>query len=124
MQKTVHETLAKTCISIEDLRHLPNEAVLVSKCLLANTEGGLKRQCTEDSSLTSQDMASTDSQMSAASPGAACTMPISAAARAHMQRAVACGSVTTTVGSLASDIETPKHVLPTGWLMFEARFET
>lgn len=123
VQGSTYETVATTHISIEDLRHTPSEAVLVTKCLQASSDNRnmAPGSILEDESLTSGDMASVSSG-STATPEAAARAPTSAAARAQQQRTAACGSVTTTLGSLASDVEAPRNVLPTGWLMFEVRF--
>jgi hypothetical protein len=123
-QSSMHETVSRTYISIEDLRHTPSEAVLVTKCLPAPTAtlGGPLVSSTEDDSVMSGEV-SVDSQSSTTSAPVDTrnAAPLSHAARACAARVAACGSVSTRVGTLASDVEAPKNVLPTGWLMFEVR---
>lgn len=135
VQGSVYQTIASTSVSIEDLRHTPSEAVLVTKCLQAPSDTRYMTPSpspfAEDESLTSGDMASVASSGSAAGaaggPAAAATprvgegAAVSAAACAQRARAAACGSVSMTLGSLTSDVDAPRNVLPTGWLMFEVR---
>lgn len=130
------ETVARTHISIEDLRYTPNEAVLITKCLRAPS-GSFQippPMHSEDSTFSADDAASDASQTSlggfttevGSETGDAMGVlgqkrgnKVLTAAEAHVRRAAACGSASVSMGSLASDLEAPRHVLPNGWLMFE-----